>query len=330
MDRAGRRRFAATVVLVGSSAAGLACTDRESPGGELGTAADTTGTTAPGDGDPGDGDPGDGDGDGDPGGPLPNIDVLMTRDLVEDSVWTTTQQFAPDDCAIVEGCIDQPGARRLLRFSTYTPNVGVADFVGGSPTLEPERFTWDECHEHWHFLNYAAYRLLDERGKIVASGHKMSFSLMDLAPWQADAEPGKYPLHDGTQGISVGWADAYVSQIDCQWVDITGLAAGEYQLEITVNPDAVIQESDHGDNTLLIPISLTDVDSGPPGPPDDWSCPLPTYGANDVCDCGCGAFDPDCPNPTAAACEVCNQVGSCAQDEADCSSIAPNDNAMCE
>jgi len=262
--------------------------------------------------------------------PLPNIDLSATAELVASSMWTTTEGFDPDHCAVVEGCVEASGERRLLRFSTYTPNVGTADFVVGSPEIEPERFVWGECHGHWHVPDYAVYRLLGEGGEVVALGHKMAFALFDLAPWLLDAGPAKYPLDDGTQGISVGWVDAYLSQLDCQWVDVTGLASGDYTLEITVNPDARVAESDMLDNRLLIPVSLTDVDSGPPGVPAAWTCETMAYGGNGTCDCGCGAFDPNCTNPTLAACEQCNLPGSCAEGEAGCAAIAANDNSSCE
>lgn len=299
----------------------LACSERD-PAVETEASTDSTSTsTSTSDS------TGDGDGDADM---LPNLDVLATADLVRDSIWTTTEFFDGNHCAVEEGCVEQIGPRRLLRFSTYAPNVGAADFIVGSPQLDPESFEWAVCHQHWHFSGFADYRLLDARGLTIASGHKPAFALMDLAPWIVDAGPSTYPLEDGTQGISAGWADAYVSQLDCQWVDITGVPAGDYQLEITINPDARVEESNHADNTLRVDVTLTDVDTGPPGPPDDWSCPLPSYGADNICDCGCGAFDPDCANPTIDACEQCNQVGSCAADQMDCSSIAPNNNAICQ
>jgi hypothetical protein len=260
---------------------------------------------------------------------LPDIDALATADLVEDSIWTTTETFAPDDCAVAEGCVELAGERRLLRFSTYAPNVGEADYVVGNPTQNPERFEWGECHGHWHFTDFADYHLLDQQGEVVATGHKMAFALFDLAPWAQDAPPARYPLEDETQGISVGWVDAYVSQLDCQWIDITGLPAGDYQLEIVVGPQGVIEESNCENNVLVLPVTITDIDTGPPGVPDDWTCPEDAYGADATCDCGCGAFDPDCHNPTLDACEACNTPGSCAEAETDCGSIFPNNNAVC-
>lgn len=261
---------------------------------------------------------------------LPDLDAPMTAMFVRDSLWTTTETFVDDHCAVVEGCLEHAGERRLLRFSAYIPNIGTADFVIGSPQLDPTSFEWSPCHEHWHFSNFAEYRLLDNAGNVAALGHKMAFALMDTAPWVVDAGSSLYPLANGVQGISVGWVDVYLSHLDCQWIDITGVPAGDYQLEISFNPAARVPERDHANNTLVLPIALTSIDSGPPGIPDTWSCAEVAYGANDVCECGCGAFDPDCSNPTVTACEACNEPGSCADGHDDCAAIVPNNNAICQ
>jgi hypothetical protein len=40
--------------------------------------------------------------------------------------------------------------------------------------------------------------------------------------------------------------------------------------------------------------------------------------------------DPDCADATADSCEECGGTGSCAQQEADCSLIRSENNAICE
>jgi hypothetical protein len=60
--------------------------------------------------------------------------------------------------------------------------------------------------------------------------------------------------------------------------------------------------------------------------PPSWTCNPAYFGVADGCDCGCGAPDPDCSGPESAACDFCDDTGSCAQD---CSQIDPNDNASC-
>ena len=61
-----------------------------------------------------------------------------------------------------------------------------------------------------------------------------------------------------------------------------------------------------------------------------WTCDAALYGAGDgICDCGCGVVDPDCADATAASCNSCNGVGSCAEGELDCSTITPTDSGTC-
>lgn len=59
-----------------------------------------------------------------------------------------------------------------------------------------------------------------------------------------------------------------------------------------------------------------DCEAGPTQPPPAWTCDAGWYGVGDDCDCGCGAYDPDCDNPdleilNCEAGEVCNAAGEC-------------------
>lgn len=261
---------------------------------------------------------------------LPDIDMSLVLGEIEESAYTETLNFSPNDCAVEEACVVEPGMRRLLRFSTYTPNVGTADMIVGSPNLEPEKFEWGACHGHYHFQHYASYRLLDGEGNEVATGHKQAFALIDFAEFSPNAGPGKFPLEDGTQGITMGWQDIYDGHLDCQWVDITGIAPGDYQLEISINYEHVIEELSYDNNVALVPVTITDMDTGSGNAPPEWTCEPAYYGTNDGCDCGCGALDPDCMNPTQEACQYCNNPGSCAQGQMGCAAIADANNAVCK
>ncbi|MEM6991414.1 MAG: hypothetical protein AAF721_12980 [Myxococcota bacterium] len=64
-------------------------------------------------------------------------------------------------------------------------------------------------------------------------------------------------------------------------------------------------------------------------PPAEWVCQAGAYG-DGTCDCGCGAVDAlDCADATVDSCEQCNEMGSCAEGEADCAMINMNNNAVC-
>ena len=52
------------------------------------------------------------------------------------------------------------------------------------------------------------------------------------------------------QGLSVGWSDIYRRSFDCQWIDITGIANGTYLLQIEVNANHAILESNYDNNSI--------------------------------------------------------------------------------
>lgn len=65
-------------------------------------------------------------------------------------------------------------------------------------------------------------------------------------------------------------------------------------------------------------------------PVEDWDCFPDFYGTGDGCDCGCGTVDPDCAAEDVAACEYCDNAGSCSQSACEGNiEIDPTDNASC-
>jgi hypothetical protein len=181
------------------------------------------------------------------GGNLP--DLTVDQNDLQNSIELQTQTFTASSCAVVEGCVDGLGQRTLLRFDSATPNLGPGDVFLGNPVGNPE-FIWSECHMHYHFTQYADYRLLDMSGNIVARGHKQAFCLVDL--WHPPGLGGvSHPqfTNCGFQGISAGWADVYDRELDCQWIDVTGVPSGRYVLEVQINPAHVLPESNYDNNT---------------------------------------------------------------------------------
>jgi type 1 glutamine amidotransferase len=60
--------------------------------------------------------------------------------------------------------------------------------------------------------------------------------------------------------------------------------------------------------------------------PFAWACEARKYGDGEVCDCGCSAPDPDCPDSSLESCDVCD--GGCAG-LACPGAIAADDNSVC-
>jgi len=75
----------------------------------------------------------------------------------------------------------------------------------------------------------------------------------------------------------------------------------------------------------LCPSTIAPGDNAHCAAPPLWTCSPGLYG-DGVCNCGCGVVDIDCPDATAASCQLCDQ-SSCAPFQ--CAAVDPNDNAHC-
>ena len=178
-------------------------------------------------------------------------DLVVWPDRLEP--YESTETFTDEDCEVQENMITA-GTHHLLRFTTESRNIGGGDVVMGAPEGNPN-FALQECHGHYHFKGFAAYTLRDLGGAIVAQGRKVSFCLEDVSQW--DPQAPEFSTFDcENQGIQAGWSDIYDGGLPGQWIDITSIPAGDYQLEITINPGQLIDEADYSNNTTIVPVRL--------------------------------------------------------------------------
>jgi hypothetical protein len=169
--------------------------------------------------------------------------------------YVTTEEFDAGSCEVQEGLIGA-GSRRLIRYNTEVRNIGAEDMVMPPPQDNPF-FEFHDCHNHWHFKAFASSRLLDMEGNELRVGNKVSFCLLDGLRWRSDAAlNGRYDCEN--QGIQAGWADVYDSGLPGQWIEIGDLAPGQYQLELTVNPENILTETNYDNNTVTIPVTVAD------------------------------------------------------------------------
>lgn len=179
-------------------------------------------------------------------------DLMPWADALEPYV--SVEEFSPVSCEVEEGLIGA-GERRLLRYNTEVRNLGTQDMVMPSPEGNPF-FEYHECHGHYHFKAFATSRLLDLEGNELRAGNKVSFCLLDGLRWRSDAAAGpKYNCED--QGIQAGWADVYDSGLPGQWIEIGDLPAGNYLLELTVNPEGILSETNYENNVITVPVTVT-------------------------------------------------------------------------
>uniref|UniRef100_UPI00398F43FC protein-lysine 6-oxidase n=1 Tax=Pristiophorus japonicus TaxID=55135 RepID=UPI00398F43FC len=166
-------------------------------------------------------------------------------------------------CAAEENCLASSAysadvrdydMRVLLRFPQRVKNQGTADFLPSRPRYSWE---WHSCHRHYHSMDeFSHYDLLDASSqRKVAEGHKASFCLEDTS-----CDYGYYRRYACTahsQGLSPGCYDTYNADIDCQWIDITDVKAGNYILKVAVNPSYLVPESDYANNVVRCDLRYT-------------------------------------------------------------------------
>jgi hypothetical protein len=186
---------------------------------------------------------------------LPDLVVdeqRLKNELLFDSVYVTE-----NSCARVEECVTGTGNRRVLRFSVEAVNQGFATATVPPPADRPDLFTFSPCHGHFHFSGFASYALLDPQGRTVLNGRKQAYCMEDTQRVVAGPSVACSKEFDcETQGIQRGWSDLYGNTLDCQWLDITDIAPGDYQLQVTLNPARSFQEATLDNNTSTIPVTI--------------------------------------------------------------------------
>ena len=127
-----------------------------------------------------------------------------------------------------------------------------------------------ETHQHWHFLGVERYELRTPEGRLVRPAEKTGFCLGDryeISTLDLPREPpapaltrecgrhGSGLLHI-EQGISVGYGDDYVPELEGQWIDVTGLPAGRYLLVHRVNADRSLREADYTNDAASVLLEI--------------------------------------------------------------------------
>lgn len=156
-------------------------------------------------------------------------DLAINEELLVNSI-KLDSLFVEDVCLVEEQCVRGYGRRDIVRFDTEIHNLGQKSYFLGSPTQDNDQFTWNNCHNHFHFENYAEYIIYDAEGQKLPGGFKNGFCVMDLA-----CPTGEQQFTCDLMGISPGCLDRYWAELECQWIDVTDLPDGMYTLVTRIN-----------------------------------------------------------------------------------------------
>jgi hypothetical protein len=179
----------------------------------------------------------------------PYADLTVDPQRFTSQMEIVDRYFDETSCELVEGSINAPGYRRILRFDTVLINAG-ATLVTGSPT-DPQNpyysvFEFSPCHDHYHIRDFADYRLLNMDRTLAAAGHKQAFCFISSLKYSNDLNGQDKPSFScSDQGIARGYGDWYYKQLSGQWIDITGVPRGDYIVQVRINAAGTFPEGEN-------------------------------------------------------------------------------------
>ncbi|MGW6462074.1 lysyl oxidase family protein, partial [Streptomyces sp. NPDC055078] len=141
--------------------------------------------------------------------------------------------------------------------------------VGFTPSGTME---WDPRagHEHWHFTDFASYRLLKADKKVAVRSGKEAFCLantdaVDYTVKNANWHPNNTDLRTACgqrnsisvrEALDVGSGDTYSQYLPGQSFDITDLPNGTYYIDVLANPEKRLKETSLTNNSALRKVVL--------------------------------------------------------------------------
>ena len=170
----------------------------------------------------------------------------------------------------ISGHRESTADAEMVADQTIQQSDGSTRTVAGVGRLQ---YVYSEDHDHWHYLGFDHYELRRARDyRLVAPDQKTGFCLGDRYETdQRSTAPGEpeqafYTGYCGrthtellslVEGISPGYGDIYFANLEGQFVDVTGIPAGEYYLVHRVNADGKLAETRYGNDAASLRIAVS-------------------------------------------------------------------------
>ena len=138
-----------------------------------------------------------------------------------------------------------------------------------SSTPTAYRMYWSgDGHSHWHVRDLEEYALQNTNATIKRTGAKHGFCFFDNYQYDlalADAPASRAYTRCGfssadtevAMGLSIGWGDLYNASLPDQYIDISGLPAGEYTITATADAQRLFAEVNESNNSTTATIRIT-------------------------------------------------------------------------
>lgn len=153
------------------------------------------------------------------------------------------------------------------RMDAYQYFLADGAVVGRAP-VGSFHFDHRDGHEHWHFLQFARYRLLDSSQTAIRS-RKQAFCLAPTDPIDLTVEGSMWrPEQVGfsqcgsitsvwiREVLPTGWGDTYYQGVPGQSFDVTALPNGSYWIEVAANPAGMLFDADASNDIELREVIL--------------------------------------------------------------------------
>ena len=220
-----------------------------------------------------------------PGGPLPSLPSNVPN------LANPPRDALPDLVPLPSWGIGtgHAGHQDFLNFgaTVWVGGAGPLDVEGfrvhGSPVMQAYQYFWRHGRligrvragtmgfesgageNHWHFQQFAQYRLLTSTKAVAVRSQKVGFCiaptdavdmLLPGAMWQpqsigffgACGSPTSLWVQEY---MPLGWGDTYMQSLSEQAFDITHVPNGTYYIEIIANPEKLLRESNLGNDISL-------------------------------------------------------------------------------